>query len=141
VLKRDQERRAQELQMAELEKEDLQKQLDNLQSSCSYFQTKYKSTASELRNVQREHAAANDSLSRARAQNAELQEALRSHSGIARHQQKQQQQQQQPQQQQPSQGGNSGGQPAAQGSAAPAVTAVDPAVTPAAVCFPERLVT
>ena len=31
--------------------------------------------------------------------------------------------------------------PAAQGSAAPAVTAVDPAVTPAAVCFPERLVT
>jgi len=95
MLKRDQERRAQELKMAELEKEDLQKQLDNLQSSCSYFQTKYKNTASELRNVQREHLAANESLGRARAQNAELQETLRSHAGIARHQQQKQQQQQQ----------------------------------------------
>merc|ERR1719409_2357358 len=50
-LQRDLEHMAQELNKRELEKQDAQKQLDTLQSSCDYFQKKYKSTANELKNL------------------------------------------------------------------------------------------
>merc|ERR1719215_2221511 len=79
-LMQDQEKRQQELKMAELEKQDLQKELDTLQSSCNYFQTKYKATQNELRTAQREQAAAVEGLSKARGQLTERQhevEALR----------------------------------------------------------------
>lgn len=59
-LQREHERKDQELKMAELEKQDLQKQLDNVQSSCTYFQSKYKSTAADSKKWQQEHAAASE---------------------------------------------------------------------------------
>jgi len=64
VLQREQERTKQELKMAELEKEDFQKQLENLQSSCSYFQNKYQSSSDELMNAQKEHAVTTEVLKR-----------------------------------------------------------------------------
>lgn len=54
------EKKQQTLKMAELEKQDLQKERDTLESSCNYFQTKYKSTQNELRALQREQPSAQD---------------------------------------------------------------------------------
>lgn len=44
-----QEKKDQQISMLEMEKADLQKQLDSLTSSCDYFQRKYKQTNSELK--------------------------------------------------------------------------------------------
>jgi len=81
ALSQEQERRQQELKMAELEKQDLQKERDTLESSCNYFQAKYKSTQNDLRVAQRELASAQDVVKRLQAQLGERQreaEALRS---------------------------------------------------------------
>jgi len=77
--KRDLDRREQELKMAELEKQDLQKQLDNVQSSCTYFQNKYKTTVAEMKTVQKEHQAALENV----AQLSQQMNALRRQPGGA----------------------------------------------------------
>merc|ERR1719189_1805025 len=71
TLQRELDRREQQIKMARLEKDDMQKQLDNLESSCNYFQTKYKTVAGELKAVKRESESAADGASKARNQSAE----------------------------------------------------------------------
>lgn len=56
-LQRECDQKDQELRMAELEREDMQKQWENLSSSCTYFQNKCKTTAAETKKWQQEHAA------------------------------------------------------------------------------------
>lgn len=56
-LQREVERKDQELKMIELERADMQKQWENVQSSCTYFQNKYKTTDAEKKKLQQEHAA------------------------------------------------------------------------------------
>ncbi|CAE8680937.1 unnamed protein product, partial [Polarella glacialis] len=77
---KERDRKDQELKTAELEKKDLQAQIENLQSSCDYFQNKYKATATELRSAQKEQQHAAGGLAQAKAQSSELSrehEALR----------------------------------------------------------------
>eukprot|EP00930_Biecheleria_cincta_P069554 TRINITY_DN57282_c0_g1_i1.p1 TRINITY_DN57282_c0_g1~~TRINITY_DN57282_c0_g1_i1.p1 ORF type:complete len:1652 (+),score=454.86 TRINITY_DN57282_c0_g1_i1:128-5083(+) len=72
ILEREQEEKDQELKTADLEKKDMQAQMENMQSSCTYFQNKYKATAAELRKAQKEHAQAAEGFAHARAQVSEL---------------------------------------------------------------------
>jgi len=71
-LLRDHQKKEQELKTVELEKQDLQAQMENVDSSCRYFQNKYKATAAELRAEQKEHAKAVEGLAQAKAQISEL---------------------------------------------------------------------
>lgn len=72
ALSAEKERKDQQLKMSELEKEDLQKQVDNLQSSCTYFQNKYKATTNELKTAQKDHAASAEQLVKVRSQCSDL---------------------------------------------------------------------
>jgi len=73
TLMQEKEKHAQGLKMAELEKKDLQVQIENLQSSCNYFQNKYKGTASELRQEQRQSAKNAEALAQAEVKLSQLQ--------------------------------------------------------------------
>jgi len=64
ALTKDVEKRDETIRLREMEKQDLQKQLDNLQSTLGYFQKKYKDTASELKAVQRERDDARSQAAR-----------------------------------------------------------------------------
>jgi len=48
--------KAQELRSAKLERDEIQKQLDGLQSQGSYFQEKYREAGEELRTLRQEHS-------------------------------------------------------------------------------------
>merc|ERR1712135_5114 len=82
ALKRDQEKKDQALKMAELEKVDIQKQLDNVQSSCTYFQNKYKEKCNELKSTKKDQSIASEGSIKTQSQLANVQsetEELRRH--------------------------------------------------------------
>jgi len=56
VLLKQLEAKGQELRSAKLERDEVQKQLDSLQSSGSYFQEKYREASDELRTLRQEHS-------------------------------------------------------------------------------------
>merc|ERR1711871_678810 len=59
-LQRQHERKDQELKLAKRETEDVQSQLENVQSSCTYFQNKYKTAAAEAKKLQQDCASASE---------------------------------------------------------------------------------
>jgi len=73
TLKKQLDAKTQEARMAKLEKEDIQRQLDSLSSTGTYFQDQYKNASQELRNVKQEHSVSSASASTMKARLESLQ--------------------------------------------------------------------
>merc|ERR1712217_668582 len=73
AIKKQLEAKAQEVKMTRLEKEDIQRQLDSLQSTGSYFQDKYREASNRLRTLEQEHSVATASASKLKARVESLQ--------------------------------------------------------------------
>merc|ERR1719401_2339398 len=82
VLAQQLEMKSQELRSAKMERDEIQKQLDALQSQGSYYQDKYREATEELRTLRQEHSVASATSAKLKMRVESLQkeaEDLRSH--------------------------------------------------------------